>query len=96
MYTQHAVTRLVFDFVDFPSSLLLPPPYLVLKLNMEMLSLNISSYSKPSEYQVSKLPSPSLIDSKDVIVKVYAASINPIDVKRADGALKLAVKDPYV
>lgn len=63
---------------------------------MEMLSLNISSYSKPSEYQVSKLPSPSLVDSKDVIVKVYAASINPIDVKRADGALKLAVKDPYV
>ena len=63
---------------------------------MEMLSLNISSYSKPSEYQVSKLPTPTLGNSKDVIVKVYAASINPIDVKRADGALKLAVKDPCV
>ncbi|GLA98362.1 hypothetical protein AtubIFM57143_006303 [Aspergillus tubingensis] len=61
---------------------------------MEMLSLNISSYSKPSEYQVSKLPTPTLVNSKDVIVKVYAASINPIDVKRADGSLKLAVKDP--
>ena len=58
-----------------------------------MLSLNISSYSKPSEYQVSELPQPSLASSKDVIVKVYAASINPIDVKRAGGALKLAVKD---
>lgn len=58
-----------------------------------MLSLNIPSYSKPSEYQVSELPRPELVNSKDVIVKVHAASINPIDVKKADGALKLAVKD---
>ncbi|KAL4807990.1 hypothetical protein BDV18DRAFT_158110 [Aspergillus unguis] len=60
-----------------------------------MLSLNISSYSKPSEYQLSELPKPSLVDKKDVIVRVYAASINPIDVKRASGALKLAVKDEF-
>lgn len=59
-----------------------------------MLSLNISAYSKPSEYQVSELPLPGLVNSKDVIVRVFAASINPIDVKRADGALKLAVTDP--
>lgn len=58
-----------------------------------MLSLNISSYSDPSGYRVSELPQPGLISSKDVIVKVYAASINPIDVKRANGDLKLAVKD---
>lgn len=58
-----------------------------------MLSLNISSYSKPSEYQVSDLPMPQLDAPGDVIVRVHAASINPIDVKRADGALKLAVKD---
>ncbi|KAI9933204.1 hypothetical protein MW887_007676 [Aspergillus wentii] len=59
-----------------------------------MLSPNISSYSEPSAYRVSELPQPRLIDTKDVIIKVYAASINPIDVKRAAGALKLAVKDP--
>lgn len=58
-----------------------------------MLSLNISSYAIPSEYQVSELPQPDLINSKDVLVRVHAAGINPIDVKRADGALKLAVKD---
>lgn len=58
-----------------------------------MLSLNIPSYSNPSGYQVSDLPKPQLDNSKDVIVKVHAASINPIDVKRADGALKLAMKD---
>jgi len=58
-----------------------------------MLSLNIPSYSKPSEYQVSDLPKPQLDEPKDVIVRVHAASINPIDVKRADGALKLALED---
>lgn len=60
----------------------------------EMLSLNISRYSKPSAYRVSELPKPRLANSKDVIIKVYAAGINPIDVKRAAGALKLAVEDP--
>lgn len=58
-----------------------------------MLSLNISSYAKPSEYQVFELPQPDLVNPKDVLVRVHAAGINPIDVKRADGALKLAVKD---
>lgn len=61
-----------------------------------MLSLNISSYSKPSGYRVSELAKPELSDPKDVIIKVHAASINPIDVKKADGMLKLAVKDSYV
>lgn len=61
-----------------------------------MLSLNIPSYSKPSGYQVSELPKPELSDPKDVVIKVHAASINPIDVKKADGMLKLALKDTYV
>ncbi|KAJ5680552.1 hypothetical protein N7536_011691 [Penicillium majusculum] len=60
-----------------------------------MLSLNIPSYSKPSGYQVTELTKPELSDPKDVIIKVHAASINPIDVKKADGMLKLAVKDSF-
>ncbi|CAG7970014.1 unnamed protein product [Penicillium olsonii] len=58
-----------------------------------MLSLNTPTYSDPSGYQLSDLPKPELNDPKDVIIKVYAASINPIDVKKADGMLKMAVKD---
>lgn len=58
-----------------------------------MLSLNIPSYTQPSGYQLSELPKPELSDAEDVIVQVYAASINPIDVKKADGQLKLALKD---
>ncbi|KAJ5970971.1 uncharacterized protein N7479_000889 [Penicillium vulpinum] len=60
-----------------------------------MLALNITSYSNPSGYQLSELAKPELSDSKDVIIKVHAASINPIDVKRANGMLKLALKDSF-
>lgn len=58
-----------------------------------MLSLNTLSYSSPLEYQVTELPKPQLDDPKDVMVRVHAASINPIDVKKADGALKFALSD---
>ena len=58
-----------------------------------MLSVNILAYSSPSEYQVSELPKPELSDPNDVLIKVHAAGINPIDVKKASGVLKLALKD---
>lgn len=58
-----------------------------------MLSLNTLTYSPPSGYQLSELPKPVLEDSNDVIIKVHAASINPIDVKRASGILKIGIKD---
>ncbi|KAF3396804.1 Reticulon-4-interacting protein 1 [Talaromyces pinophilus] len=64
-------------------------------LLLRMLSLNTLSYSPPSGYQVSELPTPELDDANYVIIKVHAASINPIDVKRASGALKLAGKDSF-
>ncbi|KAL5337467.1 chaperonin 10-like protein [Aspergillus crustosus] len=60
-----------------------------------MLSLNIPTYSRPSGYQLSDLPKPVLQDSHDVIIKVHAASINPIDVKKASGVLKMMVKDEF-
>ncbi|CAI7668858.1 unnamed protein product [Penicillium bialowiezense] len=60
-----------------------------------MLSLNVTAYSDPSGYQLSELAKPELSDPKDVIIKVHAASINPIDVKKADGMLKLAAKDTF-
>ncbi|CAG8936109.1 unnamed protein product [Penicillium salamii] len=60
-----------------------------------MLSLNVPAYSDPSGYQLSELAKPELNHPKDVIIKVHAASINPIDVKKADGILKLAIKDSF-
>lgn len=58
-----------------------------------MLSLNTTHYSSPSEYRVSELPKPVLDNRDDVIVKVHAASINPIDVKKASGIMKRGLKD---
>jgi NADPH:quinone reductase-like Zn-dependent oxidoreductase len=60
---------------------------------MAMQSINISSYTDPSRYQLSELPKPELGSADDVIIKVHAASINPIDVKRTAGALKMAMRD---
>lgn len=58
-----------------------------------MLSLNTTKYSPPSGYQVSELPKPVLEDPSDVMIKVHAASINPIDVKKASGIMKMGLKD---
>jgi NADPH:quinone reductase-like Zn-dependent oxidoreductase len=60
-----------------------------------MLSLNTPTYSPPSGYQLSELPKPVLRDSNDVLIKVHAASINPIDVKKASGVLKRGIKDDF-
>ena len=58
-----------------------------------MLSLNTPTYSPPSGYQLSELPKPVLKDSNDVIINVHTASINPIDVKKVSGILKMGIKD---
>lgn len=58
-----------------------------------MLSVGISSHAKPPDYQLLELPRPEITGSTDVIIKVYAASVNPVDLKKAEGAFKIALKD---
>lgn len=58
-----------------------------------MLALNTRQYGPPSEYELSELIKPTLDNPDYVIIKTHAASINPIDVKKASGMLKLATKD---
>jgi NADPH:quinone reductase-like Zn-dependent oxidoreductase len=60
-----------------------------------MLSVCISSYAKPSEYQLLELPRPEITDPTDVLIKVHAASVNPVDLKKAEGAFKVALKDSF-
>ncbi|OAA45017.1 Alcohol dehydrogenase superfamily, zinc-type [Metarhizium rileyi] len=60
-----------------------------------MQSINITTYSDPSGYKLSSLPKPEVSDPSDVVIQVYAASINPIDVKKAAGAMKMLFKDPF-
>ncbi|KAL2843277.1 chaperonin 10-like protein [Aspergillus pseudodeflectus] len=60
-----------------------------------MLSIGINSHGKPSEYQLLEFPRPEIRDPTDVLIKVHAASVNPVDLKKADGIFKMALKDSF-
>lgn len=62
----------------------------------EMLAISVSAYSEPAGYQASEVPKPTITKPRDVLIQIHAASINPIDVKKAGGDLKLALKEQYV
>lgn len=61
-----------------------------------MLSINITSFAEPPQYQLSTLPQPVVSEPTDVLIKVHAASINPIDVKKASGIFKALFKEECV
>jgi NADPH:quinone reductase-like Zn-dependent oxidoreductase len=61
----------------------------------EMQSVCIPSYTKPSGYGVAKLPKPVIDADTEVIIKILAASINPVDVKKAGGLMKMIVPDRF-
>lgn len=61
-----------------------------------MLAITAPTYVDPSGYQLSTLPRPIVSEPTDVLFRVYAASINPVDVKKAAGVFKLAVKERFV
>lgn len=59
----------------------------------EMRSVIATKYTDPSGYQIANMPRPTVTADTDVVIKVHAASINPIDVKKVSGFLKMAVKE---
>jgi NADPH:quinone reductase-like Zn-dependent oxidoreductase len=59
----------------------------------EMFSVTAPGYTDPSGYELSTVPRPTVKDKTDVVIRVHAASVNPVDVKKADGVFKLAVKE---
>lgn len=61
-----------------------------------MLCVTAPTYTDPSKYEHSHLPAPALSEPTDVRIDVHAASINPIDVKKASGVLKIAIAEQYV
>lgn len=58
-----------------------------------MLSITTPNFFSPSGYELSAIPRPVLSEPTDVLIEVHAASINPIDVKKASGMLKMAVAE---
>lgn len=61
-----------------------------------MLSVGINSHTTPSEYQLLDISRPEIKDPHDVLIKVHAASVNPVDLKKAEGVFKIALKESYV
>ena len=47
----------------------------------------------PDQYELGEVPSLTVERPTDILIKVHAASINPIDVKKAAGATKAVLKD---
>ncbi|KFY23283.1 hypothetical protein V493_05947 [Pseudogymnoascus sp. VKM F-4281 (FW-2241)] len=57
-----------------------------------MRALAIPSFGKPSSYGLASVPTPEITQPDEVLIKIHAAGVNPIDVKVAEGALKMAHK----
>jgi NADPH:quinone reductase-like Zn-dependent oxidoreductase len=60
-----------------------------------MRAVALSNYCKPSEYQVATLPTPHISKPDELLIRVRAASVNPVDVKMASGLGKLVGKATY-
>lgn len=64
----------------------------------EVKAVTVDVYGEPSTYKLTNIAKPTLQEPTDVLIKVHGASINPIDVKKANGIMKALKKDtfPYV
>ncbi|OQE12843.1 hypothetical protein PENFLA_c061G09408 [Penicillium flavigenum] len=60
-----------------------------------MLSINIPKHTTPDQYELGEVPALAVEQPTDILIKVHAASINPIDVKKASGATKMVLKDSF-
>ncbi|EXF85475.1 hypothetical protein CFIO01_08983 [Colletotrichum fioriniae PJ7] len=64
-------------------------------MTSSMLAITAPSFCDPSAYELSTIPQPVVRGPTDVVFRVHAASINPVDVKKAAGVFKLAVKETF-
>ncbi|PHH91698.1 hypothetical protein CDD83_10615 [Cordyceps sp. RAO-2017] len=64
-------------------------------MSAEMLSVTAPTFTDPSRYELSKMPRPTVTEKTDVVIRVHAASINPVDVKKADGVFRMAMKEQF-
>lgn len=57
-----------------------------------MRALVLSAYGKPSTYRVGTVPTPKIKEPHEVLIRVYAAGVNRIDIDFANGMVKMASK----
>jgi NADPH:quinone reductase-like Zn-dependent oxidoreductase len=58
-----------------------------------MLSIKITNHTTPDHYEISEVPALAVESPNDILIDVHAASINPIDVKKASGVTKMVLQD---
>ena len=60
-----------------------------------MRAVTYHEYGDPSVLRIEDVPEPHA-GPGEVRIRVEAASVNPIDVKKASGVTKMVLKDEYV
>lgn len=48
-----------------------------------MLAVALDKHCNPSDYNIATLPRPRITQPEELLIKVHAVSVNPIDVKMA-------------
>jgi NADPH:quinone reductase-like Zn-dependent oxidoreductase len=59
-----------------------------------MRSLATKQYGKPQGYEILDLPIPEIKNPDEVLIKVHASSINPVDMHVATGLAKAFIPSP--
>ncbi len=60
-----------------------------------MVAVVARDFTKPDGYELATVPRPTVMNDDDVVIKVHAASVNPVDVKKAAGAFKAVLAEKY-
>jgi NADPH:quinone reductase-like Zn-dependent oxidoreductase len=58
-----------------------------------MRAIALLTYCKPDKYDIGTVPVLKIARPDEILIKVHAASINPVDVKMASGVAKIIQKD---
>ena len=61
-----------------------------------MLAVVAREFTKPDGYDLATVLRPTVMNDDDVVIKIHAASVNPVDVKKADGVFKAVLTEQYV
>jgi NADPH:quinone reductase-like Zn-dependent oxidoreductase len=61
----------------------------------KMLAVTAPTFTDPSGYELTNVERPTVTEKSDVVIQVHAASINPVDVKKAAGVFKMALQEEF-